>query len=480
MLLQELKELVKVIQSTKSESNYIELKAASDGAPKIYDTLSSFSNQPGGGVIVFGIDEKDYSVCGVYDAADLQKRIDEQALQMEPVVRPVCTMAEIDGKIVMSAEIAEMEVSLRPCFYRGKGRNQGSYVRTGDADRKMTEYEVYSYEAFRKKIQDELRNTDRAILKDIETDYLDDYLFKLKQIKPNLAQEKKEKQLRLQGFTNDNVPTLAGTLMFAEYPQAYYPRLCITAVVVPGTEVGEVGEKGERFIANETIEGTLPQMLNRALAFIRLNMKTATIIDSSTGKRTDKTEYPVLALREIILNAIIHRDYSVHTETAPITIKMFKDRIEVENPGGLYGRLTLDTLGHVSADTRNPYIAGAMEILNETENRFSGIPTIRREMREANLLPPVFDNTRGSFKVTLYNKSNNTEQTKDLKTQIVEFCNVPRGRYELANRFSSISKTYLFTDYVNPLVAEGALALTMPDKPRSKNQKFVTKQEYIK
>ena len=59
MLLQELKELVKVIQSTKSESNYIELKAASDGAPKIYDTLSSFSNQSGGGVIVFGIDEEE-------------------------------------------------------------------------------------------------------------------------------------------------------------------------------------------------------------------------------------------------------------------------------------------------------------------------------------------------------------------------------------------------------------------------------------
>ena len=126
MLEQDLNDLVNKIKSVKSESNYIELKSAKNGAPKIYDTLSSFSNQNGGGIIIFGIDETDYTVCGVYDAADLQKKIDEQALQMEPVVRPLCTLSEIDGKLVVSAEIAEMEMSLRPCYYKGKGMNQGS------------------------------------------------------------------------------------------------------------------------------------------------------------------------------------------------------------------------------------------------------------------------------------------------------------------------------------------------------------------
>ena len=74
----ELKELVKEIQAQRCENNYIELKAAKDGCPKLFDTLSSFSNQSGGGRIVFGVSD-DYEVCGVYDAADLQTKIMEQS-----------------------------------------------------------------------------------------------------------------------------------------------------------------------------------------------------------------------------------------------------------------------------------------------------------------------------------------------------------------------------------------------------------------
>lgn len=106
MLQSELIDLVKFAQATHSESNSLEIKSAREGCPKIYDTLSSFSNQSGGGTIIFGVDEKDYSVCGVYDAADLQKKVMEQSLQMEPEVRPLCTVAVIDGNTVVSAEIS--------------------------------------------------------------------------------------------------------------------------------------------------------------------------------------------------------------------------------------------------------------------------------------------------------------------------------------------------------------------------------------
>lgn len=62
---------------------------------------------------------------------------------------------------------------------------------------------------------------------------------------------------------------------------------------------------------------------------------------------------------------------------------MFSNRMEIENPGGLYGRMMFDKLGKVSADTRNPYIANALEILDETENRYSGIPTVINTNKEA-------------------------------------------------------------------------------------------------
>ena len=158
MLDNELVDMVKQIQLVRSESNKIEIKAANKGCPKVRDSLSSFSNQSGGGVIIFGVDENDgYNVCGVYDAADLMKKVEAQCQEMTPVIRPLFSVASIDGKTVVSAEIQEIDNTDKPCFYSGVGRLKGSYVRSGDADRLMTEYEVYSYEAFKKSIHDELR-----------------------------------------------------------------------------------------------------------------------------------------------------------------------------------------------------------------------------------------------------------------------------------------------------------------------------------
>ena len=476
MLESELIKLIEDIQLKKTESNYIEVKSARNGCPKIFDTLSSFYNQQNGGTIIFGVDENDdYNVCGVYDAADLQKKIMEQSLQMEPVVRPLCTVAVVDGKTVVSAEIQEMDNFQKPCFYKGAGRLRGSYVRVADGDRLMTEYEVYSYEAFKQDIHDELRTNDRAEMTDINTDEYQLYLLELKKNKPHLAKLEEREINRLQGFVVDNKPTVAALMLFSVYPQAYFPQFCITAVSVPGKEMSATGSVGERFIDNKRIEGSITQMLNDALIFVRKNMKVKTIIDAETGMRNDRTEYPVIAVRELVLNALIHRDYSIHTESAPITITMYSDRMEIENPGGLYGRMTLDSLGFVSADTRNPYIAGALEIMGETENRYSGIPTIRSAMKNAGLPQPVFVNNRGVFKAILYNEIVSEKGNSDLASRILDFCSVPRSRKELEEKFKDdITIAYLMSKHMKPLIAENKIALTKPESPKSKDQKYFT------
>jgi ATP-dependent DNA helicase RecG len=154
-------------------------------------------------------------------------------------------------------------------------------------------------------------------------------------------------------------------------------------------------------------------------------------------------------------------------------LRLFSDRLELENPGGLYGRMTLDLLGRATADTRNPFIAGAMELLSLTENRYSGIPTIQRLMRENGLLPAEFEIIRGSFRVTLYNRrSGENADAGDIKRQIVEFCNIPRTREELANRFSDMTISYFMGRYLKPLIQKGIIHLSIPDKPRSKYQKY--------
>ena len=203
MLTIELAELVSLIRRQKAEGQTLEVKAAEKGCPqRLYDTLSSFSNQDAGGTIVFGVDEKSsFALVGVYDLQDLQKNVTEQCNQMEPPVRAVFTTAEIDGKNVCSAEIPGVDFSERPCYYKGKGRSKGSYIRVGDADLPMTDYELYSYEAFRKHLHDDERPIERASMSTLDAMQTQSYLLQKKLERPGFAQLPEEQAFEMLNIT---------------------------------------------------------------------------------------------------------------------------------------------------------------------------------------------------------------------------------------------------------------------------------------
>lgn len=482
MTVEEFREKLKQIQKMKCETQTLELKCAGQGCPKrLYDTLSSFSNQEDGGVIIFGIDEEsDYQESGVYDAQDIQKKINAQCLQMHPVVRPLLTVLEKDGKSFVAAEIPGIDLASRPCYYRGQGRLRGAFVRIGDSDEPMTEYEVYSYEAFRKKYQDDIREISRASLPSLNKEALEEYLVKLKEGKPNLTGLSNEEIYELMSITRNQAVTLSAALLFGPYPQAYFPQLCITAVVVPGTEIGETGLQGERFVDNQRIEGNISQMLETALQFVRKNMRVKTIIHPETGIREDRTDYPITAVREAVINALVHRDYSIHTEGMPVQIIMFEDRMEIRNPGGIYGRIKADQLGKVQPDTRNPVLASALEVLGITENRYSGIPTIRRELEKYGLEEPEFLDERGSFIVRFYREWQTTSKTHEEQNEDVEnlilFCQTPRTRKEICAYLGLTSSTYAIQRYIVPLLEQGVLKMSIPEKPSSQKQLYYSGQ----
>ena len=471
MLEEELEKLAITVTIQKAESQTIELKSAHQGCPtRLYDSLSSFSNQNEGGVILFGIDEKDdFSIKGVYDAQDLQKKVAEQCKQMEPPVRALFTVCDIDGKKIVSAEIPGVDVDLRPVFYKGVGRIKGSYIRVGESDEQMSEYEVYSYEAFRKRIRDELRTVDDEKFSLINNERISHYLNEVKKEKDNLAKSVSDDDiLELMGITKGGKPTLAGLMCFSIYPQAYYPQLCITAVALPGTEQGISGINDERFIDNKRITGSIPEMLDSAVDFVRRNSRNITIIDSN-GRRIDKPEYPVKAVREAILNALVHRDYSSYTENIPVRIEMYRDRLEIINSGGLYGNISINELGQVRPDTRNPALANILEVLHYTENRYSGIPTIMNEFASNNFPMPVFSVKHGDFKVVMRNifYSDNIS----IEEAVIDFCSKPRSRDEIVS-FVGKSKNYVSSKIIIPLTKKGALKLTIPEKPKSSAQKY--------
>lgn len=472
MQTEELKKIVNDIVKQKSESQTIELKAAVQGCPtKLFDTLSSFSNQDEGGIIIFGIDEKEnYAVKGVYDAQDLQKKVTEQCKQMEPVVRALFTICDVDGKTIVSAEIPAADISVRPVFYRGVGRIKGSYVRVGESDEPMSEYEIYSYEAFRKRIHEDVRPVGKIKPALIDEKRLSEYLEAVKEKRRNLAESVSEEDiLDLMGITDDGQMTLAGLLVFSKFPQAYFQQLCITAVSLPGTERGSLSDDDARFLDSERITGSVSEMLEEAVDFVRRNSRTRTIIDEN-GRRIDKDEYPVKAVREAILNALVHRDYSEYTENIPISIEMYRDRMEITNSGGLYGKMNVSSLGKIRPETRNAALANILELLKVTENRYSGIPTMIREFKMAGLPEPEFSVVHGEFKVIMRNG-----WFSDLSAEekaIIEFCSVPKTREEIT-AFAGKSKNHVMAHIVTPLIEKGRLRMTVPDKPRSRSQKYV-------
>lgn len=479
MVEEDLRDLIEKIQRRGCEWQTTEVKSAHGGCPeRLYDTISAFSNQDDGGILLFGLDEQQgFAKVGVYNAQELQKKIMEYCEQMSPIVRPILTVYDEDGLVFVSAEIPPLDVTERPCFRAAMGRLKGAYIRVGEADKPMTEYEVYSYEAFRKKFRDDIRPVEGVTMNALDRDMVDTYLAMMRRARPNLARTTEEQQLELNGIMREGKITMAALLLFGLYPQAYFTRLSISATHVMGKSKGDQNPDGQRFADTKRIEGTIPEMLDKALDFVRSNMTTSTKIDPNTGQRIDVQQYPLEAVREALLNALVHRDYSMHTETRPIQLDMYEDRMEIINPGGLYGRLTVDQLGHTQPDTRNPILVTAMETLGKTENRYSGIPTIRRAMAQHHLPEPIFLNNTGEFKVIFYHTEVKPatiapavlNDNKDLLT----FCHIPRTRAEIMAYLKINSWQYAFQRYVVPLIQAEALCMTIPNAPRSRAQKYV-------
>lgn len=492
MQTEDLHKLVDKIQRLQCEMQTVELKSANKGCPtRLYDTLSSFANQDEGGIIIFGLDEtKGFAVVGVYDAQDLQKKVTEQCNQMSPQVRALFTVCEFGDKLVVSAEIPGLDVAERPCFYRGAGRLRGAYIRVGDADEPMSEYEVYSYDAFRKRIRDDIREAQGARRSFFNEEKLAQFFQAVKKDRKHLAQHVSDEEiLELMGITVNGQPTLAGELCFSKYPQGAFPQLCVTAVALPGTQMGEPGLQGERFIDNERITGTIDEMVDEAVDFVNRNSRHSTIIDAK-GRRADRDEYPLKAVREAVLNALVHRDYSIHSENVPVRLELYRDRLEIISSGGLYGKLTIDSLGKVRPDTRNSALANILELMRITENRYSGIPTIYHELKIAQLPPPVFAVRRGEFVVTFTSRvaqmydvpqtmptGVHEEQavyaveTLTTEEKLLQFCSVPRSRQELID-FLGFSRYYTMSKLVQPLLDAQKLALTLPEKPKSSKQRY--------
>lgn len=166
---QEVIDAIKYMQEYQTETDKIEAKTAEKGCPqKCYDTISAFANKRGG-IIIFGINEhNNFIEQDVYDVNDLQKQITSLCTtSLEPKIRPEFLAVTYKNKKLLAVKINELPQKKKPCYYKNVGINKGSYIRIGDSDEHMTDYEIYSLQSYTDGIEEDLRPVKRAEVEDL-------------------------------------------------------------------------------------------------------------------------------------------------------------------------------------------------------------------------------------------------------------------------------------------------------------------------
>jgi ATP-dependent DNA helicase RecG len=403
---------VKAVQGKRFEGSEVEVKAARHGLPRrLYETLSAFANHTGGGMIILGLDETHgFAAVGVGDPQRTLSNLSDQASRMEPPLRLAPTVVQVEGNPVIVFEVPECDYQRKPCYYGPAGMNSGAYIRVGNSNRRMTDYEIFTYVSSRGQPMYDREPVRSTTLEDLSRESLEAYLARVKREKPRLWERLRldEKPfseqlcaLNIAVQTREaSYPTLAGLLVFGLWPQRYFPSLTITFVRYYGTDTGMKGVRGERFLDNCKFEGRLGEMVDDAVRRILANMRHGTLIEGVFHRTV--LEYPEEAVREVVINAVAHRDYSPLAQGSSVRIEMYADRLAVITPGGLHGPVNEDNL-EVELSTRNQLLMRLLEETRLVENRGSGIPMMITSMREAHLEPPQFHDTRASFRVIFKN-----------------------------------------------------------------------------
>jgi ATP-dependent DNA helicase RecG len=192
-------------------------------------------------------------------------------------------------------------------------------------------------------------------------------------------------------------PTYAALLLFGRYPQQWLPSATILATHFAGETFTD------RFIKQE-IRGTLPDQLRQVETFVRENLRSLVHLGGAASLmvRQETLEYPLEAVRELLVNAVAHRDYNVQGDN--IHLNLFSDRLEVQSPGGLPGPVTLDNLLEARF-SRNAVLAQVLSDLGFVERIGYGLDRVVALVRQNNLRLPRFEETAGCFRVTLFSSA---------------------------------------------------------------------------
>ncbi len=378
-------EVIKILAAGENET--IEFKEVFD--KEAIETATAFTNTRGGAIFV-GVSDSG-KIKGVHIGKEMIKNWANQISQSsEPRIIPEIETHEIAGKSIVIIWIKEFPI--KPVSAKGK-----YFRRVGNSNRVMSMQEIAQMHFHSVGLSwDKLPARD-ANMADVELENVKRFIHKANETgrrnigddeDPSLVLEKLE-------LIKDGKPTWAAILLFHRYPQRFLSQ----AVVHCGRFKEET-----IVIDDRMIEGNIIEQVDEAMDFIRKNINVKFVM-TGRPEREQVWDYPLEALREAVINAICHRDYSIPSNTE---IRIYDDELIVWSPGGLPFGITLKELyqSHPSV-LRNKGIASIFYDMGWIEQWGSGIDKMRRMCVKAGLPEPKFEEQQGFrviFRLDIYSE----------------------------------------------------------------------------
>jgi len=405
-------ETVSRLRVAGTDTTDVEVKTAHGSPRSLASTVSAFSNGDGG-LILWGLSESAGFTPVSIDAHAMAVKLAGVCRdEIVPAVNAEIDIVQVDGQPVVAAAVPAGLRELKPFYVRTQGIEKGAYIRGWDGDRHLTTYEVHALLAGRGQPRDDAAPVAGASLADLDSEAVDALLTRLKATRGEAFAEASAEQaleyVRVLDRAGGEVRvTLAGLLTLGRYPQQFFPQLNVTFVSF-ATPDGRPMADGTRFLDNVVIDGPIPAMITRAVDVVRRNMTRRAVV-VGVG-RTDYWEYPEEAVRELIANALMHREYHPLAHGSQVRVELYPDRLEVVSPGGLFGAFRPDVLGaETVTSSRNAVLGRLLEDIRlpgvnrmVCENRGTGLLAVSATLRDSGLEPVTIHDTLSAFRAVLY------------------------------------------------------------------------------
>lgn len=355
---------------------------------RLAETLVAFANADGGTILV-GIGSSG-RIAGDLDPEGLEATLLRAQMRCRPPVRTEWQTVHVPHGTVVAVTVPRSS-DLHTLD------NGQILLRSGDHNRSLEGDELRRFAVAKGGTSFEEEAVAGVTMEDLSQEVIAEYERKRHQRAPRGERLSREELLHTSGaFTQTDEVTVAGLLLFGRQPQLFLPQSGIVFVRFPGTRPGTL--EGPGYARREEINGPLSRIIEQAWEVLWEEMRREAVI---TGlNREERPEYPEVAVREALVNAVVHRDYRLRGRR--IEIRMFDDRLEIISPGGLPGHITLDNIveEHFS---RNPRIVRGLFYWGYIEELGIGVDRMIEAMVQGGHPPPHFDAKPHSFTVVLRN-----------------------------------------------------------------------------